>query len=275
MAIAVAVRFGAPNPQQPATVHYTRIQGDRATKLGALDSITSFGDLTWEACPSGWHDPFRPKGVGAYFDWPTITDIYPWQHSGVQVKRAWPIAPDDATLQRRWDALLAAPNRATEFRETRDRKVTKAYSSTAGAFAGGPSLSSLSPAEPLPPTSAYGYRCLDRQRLLADYRVIDFPRPTLAAVHSDQQVYLTTLTTHSLGRGPAVFASAALPDLHHFRGSFGGKDVMPLWRDSSAKTANLKPDLLAMLSSHLGKPISPDDLTAYVYGLLCSSAYRR
>jgi hypothetical protein len=31
-----------------------------------------------------------------------------------------------------------------------------------------------------------------------------------------------------MGSGPAVVASAEIPDLHFFRGSFGGKHIIPL-----------------------------------------------
>jgi hypothetical protein len=136
VAIAVAVRFGAPDRTKPAEVRYTRVRDDRAAKLAALDRVNTLADLQWEACPSGWHDPMRPAGVGSFFSWPALTDLMPWQHSGVQAKRSWPIGPDDDTLERRWNALLASSQRKQAFKETRDRTIDKAYSSPTKSLPG-------------------------------------------------------------------------------------------------------------------------------------------
>lgn len=272
VAIAIAVRYGQADRNAQANVRYTRIQGSRREKLDALDNVTSFSDLSWESCPSGWQDPFRPVGVGPYFAWPALADLFPWQHSGAQIKRTWPIGPDPTTLQRRWDGLLNAPDRRVAFKETRDRKVAGQYHSPTARLPSGPPLDSLSPGDDCPRPVLYAYRSLDRQYLLADYRLADFPRPSIWASHSDKQLYLTTLMSQPLGRGPAVFAACEVPDLDHFSGR-GAKDVMPLWRNPEGFEANVAPDLLNALSVRLGSHLRPEDLLAYVYGVLCSSAY--
>ena len=53
-------------------------------------------------------------------------------------------------------------------------------------------------------------------------------RPELWRSHSQEQVYITSLLTAVLGSGPAAVGTAELPDLDYFRGSFGGKAVIPL-----------------------------------------------
>jgi hypothetical protein len=67
--------------------------------------------------------------------------------------------------------------------------------------------------------------------------------------------------------------SAVIPDLHHFRGSFGGKDVIPLWRDAAATLPNVTAGLLAALELAYKKSVSPEDLFAYAYGVLASPDY--
>ena len=95
VAIAIAIRSKAADLSKPATVHYTRIEGSRREKLAKLDSIHGFDAVKWQDCPTGWQDPFRPKVENSkYFSWPLLTDLMPWQHSGVQLKRTWPIAED-------------------------------------------------------------------------------------------------------------------------------------------------------------------------------------
>jgi hypothetical protein len=64
-----------------------------------------------------------------------------------------------------------------------------------------------------------------------------------------------------------------VPDLHHFRGSFGGKDVVPLYRDAAATDANVTGGLLDLLVRELGRPVSPEDLFAYAYAMLASPGY--
>lgn len=83
---------------------------------------------------------------------------------------------------------------------------------------------------------------------------------------------MTSMLTGVLGAGPAVTVSAHVPDRHHFRGSFSGKDIIPLWRDSEGAAPNLPGGLLACLSDILGTPVSAPDLFAYTYGLLSAPA---
>jgi hypothetical protein len=117
VAIAIAARYGKPKKDTPAKVHVARIDGTREQKLKALDSIQGFTGLGWKKCPDDWQAPFRPAGTGKYFDWPLLTDLLPWQHSGAQFKRTWPICPDADTLKARWRALLCSKDKAAAFKE--------------------------------------------------------------------------------------------------------------------------------------------------------------
>ena len=98
-------------------------------------------------------------------------------------------------------------------------------------------------------------------------------RPELWRAHSQEQVYITSLLTEILGHGPAAVAASDIPDLHHFRGSFGAKHVIPLWRDPSAHEPNVTTGLLEKLNTVHGATVSPDLLFAYAYGILAQPAY--
>jgi predicted helicase len=76
-----------------------------------------------------------------------------------------------------------------------------------------------------------------------------------------------------LGNGPAIVVAAQIPDLHHFRGSFGGKDVMPLYKDAEGTLPNVTDGLLKTLSTAYGTAVSAEDLGAYVYALLGGQSY--
>jgi hypothetical protein len=75
--------------------------------------------------------------------------------------------------------------------------------------------------------------------------------------------------------GSIIGASSSIPDQHFFRGSFGGKDVIPLFRDAAATEPNVTAGLLAALGKEHGPIPSAEDLAAYVYALLGGQSYTR
>jgi hypothetical protein len=273
VAISVAVRTKKGNTDKPAKVHYTRITGTRKEKLGALENVAGLESVRWEVCPDGWHAPFRPAGQGDYFKWPLLTDLMPWQHSGVQVKRTWPIGPDPETLKSRWRGFLQARDRAAAFKETRDRKITHSYPSLADAEVREKPLADLAKESPPPIMSRYAYRSFDRQWILADSRVVDYLRPDLWRFHGDHQLYFVSLFSQPLGPGPALTSTAVIPDLDYFRGSYGAKAVIPLYRTAEASTPNILPGLLALLTRFYDREVTPEDFVAYIYGALAQPSF--
>ena len=281
VAIAVAARTGAGNGEVPAEVRYARVDGNRNQKLAALGAVTGFDSVDWDECRDGWQAPFRPvrtmpgarqaiatrSGHGNYFLWPRLTDLMPWQHSGVQLKRTWPIAPDEDTLRWRWWALLSSADRARSFRETTDRRIDKRYRNVIGSEADSTHLAKLSVDAPMPPSMGYGYRSFDRQRILADTRLMSRPRPALWHCRSESQIYLPGLLTKKLGSGPALTASAILTDLDHFSGR-GAKDTIPFYRTADSSEPNLAPGLLQAMAEQYGAEVSAEDLLAYACGAL-------
>ena len=264
---------GEAKQVKPARVRYARIEGARKEKLAALDGIDSFANIQWEECADDWQAPFRPPGKGEYFTWPLLTNLMPWQHSGIQLKRTWPIAPNRKTLERRWNALLKAEDRAKAFRETGDRAVGGIYR---GFMTGGKNdstpISQLRHDAALPQVQRYAYRSFDRQYIIADIRLISRRRPDLWRAHSERQVYLTSLFSDPIGQGPAVTACAYLPDLHHFSGR-GGKDTVPLYCSADTSSPNILPDLLDLLGGTYERNVMPEDFLAYIYGVAAHSAF--
>ena len=273
VAIAVAVRTKAAKPDTPAAVHYARIDGTRDEKLAELDAISGFSAVAWQNCPAGWQAPFRPAGQGAYFSWPLLTDLMPWQHSGVQLKRTWPIAPDAETLERRWRGLLNAEDRSEAFRGTGDREVHGTYDVALTKANDSTPIFNLPGDAPMPEVQRYAYRSFDRHCIIADGRLMSRPRPDLWQAHGERQVYVTSLlTTSPLGSGPALTTCAAIPDLHYFSGR-GAKDAIPLYRTADASRANILPGLLEILGGAYQRAVTPEDFLAYVYGVLAQPAF--
>ena len=276
VAIAVGLRSGTPTPDTPASVRYTRISGSQQAKLAALDAVLGFADLTWRPCPSDWQAPMLPTSDSAYWQWPLLTELFPWQANGVKVGRSWPIESDKATLLERWNRLVGA--------STAERRALFKDSPTgrkAGDVAPKGLLPTASPRSialsdtnsPLPELLRFSFRSFDRQWLLADSRLIDRPSPDLWRAHGDKQIYLTSMLTNVLGFGPAAVATALLPDLDHFRGSFGAKNVIPLWRDKAGTQANVAGGLLDALAASYGQPVTAEALFAYAYAVLATPRY--
>lgn len=272
VAIAVGVRYSGPQTKRPTRVRYARIAGTREEKLAQLGQIERFADLKWRDCPTELLAPFLPKGEGDYFRWPALADLFPWQHSGVQFKRTWPIGESQGVLKARWRRLLAGrlPEKRTLFKETAARRVDESYEAIQGGRL--PSLAQLSDETP-PGLSRYGYRSFDRQWALLDPRFADRIRPPLVASHGSKQVYLTSLLSGTLGLGPAATVTAEVPDLHHFRGSFGGRDVIPLYRDSAAAEPNVVRGLPGRLADLVSCKVAAEDLFAYCYAILATPSY--
>ena len=273
VAIAIAIRSIGADLNEPATVHYTCIEGSRREKLAELDSINDFDTVKWQDCLTGWQDPFRPIVESSkYFSWPLLADLMPWQHSGSQAKRTWPIGPEKGLLKRRWEVLLDSQERSELFKETRDRTIYSECQPLRRADEKKKAIYKLSSNSPVPPIEPYAFRSYDRQWILADTRLGDYLRPVLWQTHSEHQVYLSSLFSQPLGAGPALTCSALIPDLHHFSGR-GAKDTIPLYRTQDTSEANILPGLFKIFEKVYKREVSSQDFLAYVYGVLAHPSY--
>jgi hypothetical protein len=278
VAITIAARYGQKNSDEAAEVHYCRINGTREEKLDALRRVQTVASLTWETCPHGWQDKFIPHGQGEYFGFPLLTDILPWQQSGVKAGRTWVIGETSELLKARWRRLF------TESDEDAKRLLFKdAPPSTGGRKTGDTPVGLFTPTR-LNPISifsttayerllSYGYRSFDRQYLIADARCLDRPGPPLWTTYSAKQIYFASIFTQPLSSGPALTLSANIPDLDYFRGSYGAKNIIPLYRDAAAAQPNILPGLLEVLTAEYGRPVSAEDFAAYVYAVLAHPGF--
>ncbi|HEX6859511.1 MAG TPA: type ISP restriction/modification enzyme [Caulobacteraceae bacterium] len=200
-----------------------------------------------------------------------MTDIFPWQQPGCKFGRTWPIAPASEVLTQRWERFAAAA------REEKAELFVTASSgrNTTTQVDGYRRLADVQRHEDPEPIVRYGYRSFDRQWVFNDPRLANLERPSLWQSTSERQVYLSSLLTGEIGTGPALTASAYVPDLHFFRGSHGGKDMIPLWRDAAFSEPNLTEGLAVEIGRALGiDPPTVEEIGAYVYALLSTSAYQ-
>ncbi|MBT7693296.1 MAG: hypothetical protein HN750_14975 [Gemmatimonadales bacterium] len=271
--VAIAICLRRAGHSTSCQARYVRIEGSREEKFAALEDSVPLLDRLKPIEGSG-PSSLVPTSDSPYYDHPKVSDLFPWLHSGCQVKRTWPIGPSDEVLRNRWDELcgMRADDRPEALRETGARTVLKRVK---GLF----TEKRLTPVADLKSgvgpedVIRYGYRSFDRAFILADKRVIDAAKEPLWRASGTHQIFLTTLTSTVLGSGPGLTVTPYVPDLDHFRGSYGAKNVMPLWRDRSASLPNLTTGLLDHLSDSLGSVITAEDFAAYVYGVAGTPAY--
>ena len=276
VAIVTLVRHGVGDRSVPAVVRYASYRGTRAEKLAALaDLASSTVTLQVEEATTDWHASFIPASGGA--DWasyPKLVDLFPMQQPGMMINRTWPTAPDPDTLVRRWQAFVASGvpherSRCYVTPSTGRRITTK--------VPGLRPLAELKVGDAHEPIVRFGMRSFDRQWIFHDPRLIALERPALWSSLSDKQVFLTTMTNTSLGRGPGATVTTAVPDKHFFSGR-GGKDVIPLYRDARG-TPNVDRELLLVLNRRHQtgdaghQEVTAEQLFAYTFGVLAGTDY--
>lgn len=263
--------------RQKAMVFYRRVIGTRAEKLGYLRTIqapTPTHHPGWEKLSAkNWGDKLVPSSVAALSDGILVSDVFPWNVSGAQFKRKWPIAPNPDALFLRWERLFADHGANEElFSPDRDCTVEsrKKHLFTQKDL---PALANPAAKETLVAPVRYGYRSFDRQWCIPDHRVATYIRQSLWDSQSSSQLYLVTLTATTLGEGPAITLSPYVPDMDFFKNR-GAKDVHPLFRDA-AGVPNISAKVLNALKQNFGVEPSPLDVASYVVGQLGTGAYTK
>lgn len=278
--IVLAARKLGKSPEESALVWFHSLpEGPREEKFAALGKL-SLVESKWISCSSDWRDPFLPSATGTWAICPSLKDLFVYDGSGVMPGRTWVISPDADSLRERWSHLIAekdANKKELLFHphlrndQPGDRHIRKGISE--GFFGHEERLEAvIDDKKPVIEPIRYGYRFLDRQWIIPDARLINQPNPNLWKAYSSKQIYLTALEAHSPSSGPAVTFTSLIPDLHHYKGSFGGR-AYPLWGDRNATQPNIKPALLTYLAKIYGQPTKAEDVMAYVAAVMAHPAF--
>ena len=277
LAIGLFVRRPETDPDVPATIRYRAVVGRQAEKFAALEKI-GLDDDGWRLARSAWQAPLTPAAQGAWDEFPGLADLLPWVAPGVKANRTWVYAPAKEILDARWRRLVAEPDREEKrrlFKETRDSRLDdrkEPLPSSDTAPANGP----MEVEQEVTSTIVrVGYRAFDRQWVVADSRVLDQPRPALWAARVTGQVFAYELHSSPIASGPGVVFSALIPDMHHFKGSEGGR-ALPLLHPGGRP--NVAPGLLDALSTLVGGEVfagkvTAADLLAYVAAVVAHPGY--
>jgi hypothetical protein len=95
--------------------------------------------------------------------------------------------------------------------------------------------------------------------------LLDRSRPELWRAVGPGQIFLNEQHAKPLSSGPGIVLTTLIPDMDHYKGSEGGR-VLPMRH--AAGVPNAAPRLLDLLSRRLDRPMSIEDLVAYLAGVL-------
>lgn len=271
--IVLAARTTGKKRSQSARVRFVALpKGRQAEKFAALTDL-ALDDAGWVEAAKGWREPFLPIHADGWAAYAPLPACFEWYSPGVKTHRTWIIAPDTASLERRWEALKREPDAARKaqlFHEDDTRSVGSVVKVGLGSNPTRPVSVAMDKGNVVT-AIRYAFRTFDKQWIIPDHRLISRARTKLWDAHCDKQVYLTALDSHSPTNGPAITFAHLIPDMHHYHGR-GGR-AFPLWRDAGATLSNLSPLLLARLSEVHGRTIPPQDVMAYLAATMAHPAF--
>lgn len=286
--IVLASRSPANASDKPARVRFRALKkGRREEKFDELAEVSLDGQ-GWSDCSEGWRAPFLPAHAPTWANYIPLDNVLGDIGLGSMAGRTWVIAPDSASLERRWKALVSQADtakRASLFHPhlrrglPGDKHIAKATIGLGNFHGPLPSVETTiaesikcNALPELAKPIRYGFRSFDRQWIIPDNRLINQPSPDIWKVFGEHQIYMTALSRSSPSDGPAVTTTALIPDHDHYKGSASGR-VFALWQDAAGTKPNIVPAVLAELAKRYGTPVDPVDVFAYVAALLAHPAY--
>ena len=271
LAVGIFVRTGEDSTDEPARVRYTAVHGRQADKFAALGKLGLDDSDVWRDVRDGWDAPFTPVGEASWDEHPALDDLFPVRAPGVKSNRAWVYSARPDLLRQRWQRMLTEPDPARQaelLKATRDRTTATRLE----ALPDGERMGTLAEEKAMEPTlRRVLHRSFDRKWLIADPRVIDFPRRDLwrAAAYAEQ-IFVVEQHSQVVRTGPGIVVGALLPDQHCFKGSEGGR-VLPVFHPDGRATCGTK--LLGVLTECLGVQVTGLDLLCYVAAVASHPGY--
>ncbi|MEV3930889.1 type ISP restriction/modification enzyme [Streptomyces sp. NPDC049944] len=200
-------------------------------------------------------------GTGGGDALPLLDDLMPWSVRPLRPGRPWVTAPEASSLRARWDLLARAEGAEQErlFQPSRSRTPQTPAAALPGRSTGTSGFARDPGPCPEPVRILHGP--FDEQWLIPDHRLLDAARPELWRVADGQQVFAVEHGYVPQDGGPALSATALLPDGHSPAGRPGR--IRPLYRRPGGQEPNLAPGLCALLAARYGAPAGAEDVLAW------------
>ncbi|QNS07118.1 type ISP restriction/modification enzyme [Streptomyces xanthii] len=199
-----------------------------------------------------------------------LPDLMPWSVAPLRLGRSWPVAPDAASLKARWERFVGAQaqERALLLEPSRARTLHSPAAQLPGQRTGTEPLARAAGPCPEPVRLLHGP--FDEQWLIPDQRLLDAARPELWRVAGERQLYLVEQGHVPDAAGPAVLASAVLPEGRSPAGRPGR--IRPLYRRPDGTEPNVTPGLLTHLSGTYDREVGAEELLAWVLAVAVRDA---
>lgn len=270
VAIAMFLRRSDTDADVPADIRYIDVNGTRGEKFERLANL-QLSDPDWQQARTGWTDSFVPAGSDTWDQYPAVDDLMPWRANGVLAGRGWVYGPSKDILEERLRDLVNESDpsmKSTKFGEGRDASLTKTKTPLFGDDVETDTLTPFNSTVIItdPKIVRVGYRSFDRQWLIADKRLIIQPSPDLWHARIPGQVFTIELHSEFPKSGPGLVFTSLIPDVHHFRGSGGGRALPMLHPDG---TPNLAAGLVEALRAQFDLGVAPADVVYYL-AAVCS-----
>ncbi|WP_308457414.1 type ISP restriction/modification enzyme, partial [Streptomyces sp. SM10] len=200
-------------------------------------------------------------GTGGGDALPLLDDLMPWSVRPLRPGRPWVTAPEASSLRARWDLLARAEGAEQErlFQPSRSRTPQTPAAALPGRSTGTSGFARDPGPCPEPVRILHGP--FDEQWLIPDHRLLDAARPELWRVADGQQVFAVEHGYVPQDGGPALSATALLPDGHSPAGRPGR--IRPLYRRPGGQEPNLASGLCALLAARYGAPAGAEDVLAW------------
>ncbi len=271
--IGIFVRKSEADPTTPASIKFTSLSGTRQMKFKSLSELELDGPV-WQDVRSDWTAPFTPVAA----DWDSlvaIKDLFPWYSSGIQLNRTWPIGATRQVLEERWRALCHEDSLELKrelFKENRNTSLTAVPAPLKGVETKLDTSLSMKDEFGLlePPIERFQYRSFDRQWVIADSRVITWPRRDLWNARVTGQVFIMEANSHVISTGPGLTFSSLVPETDAFRAN-GASRVSPLFNPDGSP--NLAEGFLEAMGQVLGTVVGAADTISYIAGVVSHTGF--
>ena len=281
VAMTVFVKHGRSEGNR-AAVQYRELRGTRAAKYEAAEQVAIGGDGWTRAVPAAPFWSFAPgSGEDDYQSWPSVTDIFPVNSSGVQTSRDDLVADSDrGALTSRMRVIADNGISDDELKERfgiadHARWRWSEHRKAVGNF----EEHRLVP---------WLYRLFDRRFLYWDPALISWPRlkvmrhllPAPFGLGGQDRLALVVQRARPIAAIATVARGIATA---HVTGNWCHVYPLHLAEDgdegtllprSSSWTPNLAKEIVSPLESAIGRAVEPESIFWYIFGVLSAPGYR-
>ncbi|MGE0767094.1 MAG: type ISP restriction/modification enzyme, partial [Hyphomicrobiaceae bacterium] len=268
--VAISIWYTTAHREAENPRRYKALPGERKAKYTALLEANKSAGSPFDGWKTGTHR-LTPISQNTFWDWPRLKDLFGVCSPGVKSHRdSLVIGETKSVLKRKIARFVSLADR---------NKIVETFGSSHHRSADVAHAASFDESMIVP----IKYRQFDYRWIYYHPSYVELPRPILRNAFFDPdhaQIRNIALVTLNKGHGEGAGCCVAecLPDMHLFRGSYGGT-AFPLWRhdrvfDQHRQVSNLSRSVVKGLAKRWGH-VEDSEVFAYIVAVLGSAAYTK